>query len=183
MRPIPNQSDIAELSTLVGLFYPQPKVLGEFEEVTAADVREPYRHLLAHEQHMTVAMEQHHGCDVDVHVLEARMSGQLYTRRILLKRQSDGRVVQFGVVRMSFDNVPTEVRRQIESQSIPLGRILIEHNLLREIQLLALWRIKLGNELQRLFGCEPRQITYGRTAIIRLGGIPAVELLEIVAPE
>ena len=49
------------LDHLAGLFYADMAELGTFEEVLAEAVPEPYRTLLAHHEHMTVAVEQHHG--------------------------------------------------------------------------------------------------------------------------
>lgn len=167
---------------LVRLFYRRPEELGRFEEVTATAVAEPYRGLLAHPHHMTVAMEQYHGGTVDVRVLETKTAGNTYARRILLEQHSDGRVVQFGIMRLNFDYVSAEVRKEVESQSAPLGRILINHNLLSAIEVVALYRVTPGGDLCRLMGIGPRQTTYGRTAAIRSNGATAVELLEIVTP-
>ena len=172
----------SELSTLLGLFYRRPEELGRFERIAAESLPEPCRALLAHSRHMTVAMENYHRSPVDVRVLETNTSGHRYARRILLVRHSDGRVVQFGIMRLNFDNFSPEVRRDVESQSAPLGRILIQHNVLWQIELTALWKISPGTDLCRLFGIGPRQITYGRTAVIRCGQEPAIELLEIAAP-
>ncbi len=170
------------LGALVSLFYPDSHKLGEFSEVTAAEVPPVYRQLLAHENHMTVTVERFHNSPVDVRVLETSHSGQHYARKILLARQSDGRVVQFGIVRLNFAHVSPEVRSEIESQRIPVGRVLISHNVLREIHLVRLWRVAPGPDLCKLFDLTTSQITYGRTARIDLGGEPAVELLEIVTP-
>jgi len=166
----------------VGLFYQRAADLGVFEEVQVDKMPAGYRQLLAHQNHMTVTVEQFHGSPVDVRVLEARLTGQHYVRKILLARQSDGQVVQFGIVRLNLGCVSPEVRHKIESQSAPLGRIMIEHNILREIHLVKLWRITPGDDLRRLFGLASGQLTYGRTALIDFGGQPAVELLEIVTP-
>lgn len=171
-----------ELSLLVALFYENPAELGQFEQVTAAEMPKPYARLLAHHAHMTVTMEEFHGSPVDVRVLATRHDGSLYSRKILLSRQSDGRVVQFGIPRVNLDLLSDEVRAEIESQRTPLGRVLINHNVLREVELVALWRVTLGGDLARLFGCPVGEVVYGRTALIHLNGEPAVELLEIAAP-
>ncbi len=91
-------------------------------------------------------------------------------------------VVQFGIMRLDFSCVDPAVRREIESQRTPLGRILIEHNVLREVHLTRLYKVTPGEDLRRLFGMQPGEITFGRTALIHFDGEPAVELLEIVAP-
>jgi chorismate-pyruvate lyase len=171
-----------DLPTLVGLFYSQPLRLGRFAAQAAEELPPPYRRLLAHQNHMTVTVEQFHGCSVDVRVLETSLTGEHYSRKILLARQSDAQVVQFGIVRLDFQFVSQAVREAVESESTPLGRILIQHNVLREVHLSRLWRVEAGEDLAALMSIQPGTVTFGRTAIIDCNGEPAVELLEIVAP-
>src|SRR5687767_10844793 len=122
------------LPDLVGLFYERPGDLGTFEQTRPAGIPQPYRRLLAHNKHMTETVEQFHGSKVDVKVLATRRDNGFYSRKILLTRQSDGRVVQFGIPRLNMAYLDEEVRREIESEKKPLGRVLIEHNVLREVQ-------------------------------------------------
>jgi hypothetical protein len=171
------------LDHLVGLFYRDIAELGTFEEVLAESVPEPYRRLLAHHEHMTVAVERHHGCPVDVTVLSAQRSGDYYSRKIVLHRQSDKRPVLFGIPRLNLRLVDDDVRREILSENKPLGRVLIDHNVLREVQLASLYRVVPGPDLCQLFSLDVPLATYGRTAFIYCDGFPAVELLEIVSPE
>jgi len=171
-----------DLETLVRLFYPQLAELGQFDEVDSHDLERDFRMLLAHESHMTVTVERFHNCPVDVRVLETQLTGDHYARKILLARQSDGAVVQFGIMRLDFSTVSAAVRREVEGQGTPLGRILIQHNVLTKVHLSKLWKVTPGLELRRHFHMSPGQITYGRTAVIHCDGEPAVELLEIVSP-
>ena len=171
------------LDHLAGLFYSNLADLGSFDEVLAEAVPQPYRRLLAHHEHMTVTVEQHHGCPVDVEVLTAQQSGDYYFRKIILHRQSDRRVVLFGIPRLNLRLVDDSVKREILGQNKPLGRVLIEHNVLREVQLASLYSLTPGPELCRLMNLNAPQKTYGRTAFIYCDGYPAVELLEIVSPE
>jgi chorismate-pyruvate lyase len=171
------------LDHLTSLFYSELADLGTFEEILAEAVPEPYRKLLAHHDHMTVSVEQHHGCKVDVEVVAAQRSGDYYSRKIILHRQSDQQVVLFGIPRLNLRLVDDDVRREILSENKPLGRVLIDHNVLREVQLASLYRVTPGPELCRLFGLDQPLATYGRTAFIYCDGYPAVELLEIVSPE
>jgi chorismate-pyruvate lyase len=171
-----------DLDTLVRLFYRRPEDLGRFDEVESRDLARDYRMLLAHDSHMTVTVERFHNGPVDVRVLETKASGDHYARKILLTRQSDGAVVQFGIMRLDFSAVSPEVRREVESQQAPLGRILIEHNVLTKVHLSKLYQVTPGADLRRHFNLREGEITYGRTAVIHCDGEPAVELLEIVAP-
>lgn len=173
----------AELEELVSLFYTDHSQLGTFVERTAEQCTQPYRQLLAHEAHMTVTVEQRHGCEVDVEVLATQLTPSHYLRKIVLRRKSDRRVVQFGIVRLALSALQTIVRDEIMAQEIPLGRVLINHNVMRHVQLNSLWEVACGPELVDLFCVELGHVSYGRTAWIYCDGEPAVELLEIVAPE
>jgi len=170
------------LDALVRLFYTSHAELAEFREVESGRLPEPYGGLLDHEEHMTVTVEAFHKSPVDVQVVETKITETHYARKILLTRQSDGEVVQYGLVRLNFSFLPAAVRAEIESQKTPLGRVLIEHNVLREVMLLSLWEIQPAEELQQLLRLSSPQTCYGRTAFLYCNGIPAVELLEVVPP-
>jgi len=179
----PAQPLTPDLDTLVGLFFDRPERLGTFVEVTSDETPPVYRALLDHEHHMTVTVEVHHGCHVAVQVLELLKTPTHYARKILLVRETDQRVVQFGIMRIRLDCLSPEVRAAVESEQAPLGRILIEHDVLRAVRLSSLVRVSPGEELCRHFDMPATGVTYGRTAMIDVDGEPAIELLEIVAPE
>lgn len=173
----------SQLPGLVQLFYDDPSVCGHLDSVEGDAVPSPYRGLLVHEEHMTVAMEAHHESIVNVDVLETRQTDEQYARKILLRRESDAAVVQFGLLRVNLAILEGTVREEILSQKRPLGRILVRHNVMRSVRLSSLWRVVMGRELQAFFTPSGTNTTYGRTAIIELDGKKAVEVLEIVAPQ
>ncbi len=172
-----------ELDELIALFYADANELGQFTHCLSADCPAEYRAMLDHEEHMTVTVERRHASSVDVQVLDSRLTNSHYMRKIILRRQSDQRVVQYGIVRLALSALQPVVRDEIMAQKIPLGRVLINHDVLRQVQLNALWRVVCAHELAELFETQPGKITFGRTALIYCDGEPAVELLEIVAPE
>jgi hypothetical protein len=103
----------------------------------------------------------------------------------LLVRQDNGQVVQLGIMRINMAGLAEVVRQEIEARTTPLGRILIRHNVMRDVKLFKLWRISPGPELRRHLGIQSagtdeRQCIYGRSAGIVVEGRPSVELLEIV---
>jgi chorismate-pyruvate lyase len=171
-----------DLDTLLALF-PPASYIQSAEPVAALDVPQPYRRLLVHEHHMTVTVEAHHGSLVNVQVLEHRQDNGDYARKILLALQKSGKVVQFGLVRIRLEYTSPEVRAEILARKTPLGRILIQHNVLRRIEPTAFLRITPGAEMMSWFGITTPEATYGRLALIYCNGKPAIELLEIVAPE
>jgi chorismate-pyruvate lyase len=172
--------DIAELAEL---FFPRLEALGRFTRIGEEDMPPAYCSLLAHDDHMTVTIEAIHNSLVNVHVLEVKQEGDLYARKITLTRQSDGVVVLFGIMRMDLGQVRPEVRREIEQERTPLGRVLIRHHVLRHVELAGLYRVAPGAPLLKLLGIEDQAATtYARTARIHVANRPAVQLLEIVAP-
>lgn len=141
-----------------------------------------YRTLLDHNHHMTVTVESFHDCLVDVKVLEHRSDADIYQRKILLTRRTDQAVVMFGIVRLHTQYLAPEVRTEIQSRERPLGRVLIEHDVLRRVELGKLWQVTPNTELQRHFNLDSPKVTFGRSAIIHCDDQPAIELVEIVAP-
>lgn len=178
-----SQAAFPSLHELVHLFYDQVDDLADFEQAAHGTLPSPYGGLLDHNHHMTVTLESHHASPVDVHVLQVDLKGGTYCRKILLSRQSDDQVVMFGIVRLHTQYLNPIVREEIESQKIPLGRVLINHNVLRRVELGKLWRVSPNVELQRHFKLDSAKVTFGRTAIIHCDEEPAIELVEIVAPD
>ncbi|MFN8708605.1 MAG: hypothetical protein ACK526_08200 [Planctomyces sp.] len=175
---------IAELTELVNHF---PEADGEAlytaaEHVAREATPEPYHRLLVHEHHMTVTMEAYHDCSVDVEVVESRFENDLYLRKILLRNHATNDVVQFGLVRFNFDYVTAAVKAEILAEKTPLGRVLIQHNVFRHIDLGAIVRFTAAEGLCRYLPMTVGQQTYGRLATIFCNGNPAVDLLEISSP-
>ena len=171
-----------DIHNLFQLFPPAP-YLRDFDIISADQMPQPYHDLLVHEHHMTVTVEQHHGSLVDVKVLERRHDGDSYARKILLALKSDGRIVMFGLVRIWLNYCSPEVRTEIVAEKTPLGRILIEHNVLRRIEPTDYLKVTPAAEMMGWFGLPAPTPAYGRLALIHCDGQPAIELLEIVASE
>ena len=182
--------DIGDLYGLFGRRAPEAAV------VPRAAVPRPQRDLLDHEDHMTVTLEAHHGDVVEVDVLDRVAYVGRYARRILLRRATGlGRarssrsaaVVMFGIVLIDFRFTTEAARREVLSETIPLGHVLIRHSRLRRISTHCLLEIEPDREMRRHFGLGDRGQckglpVHGRLATIFCDGRPAVELLEVVPP-
>jgi hypothetical protein len=178
---LPLHTGRPNLAALFALFPPADD-LPAYEFIPGEEMPEPYRGLLVHEHHMTVTVEAYHGDLVDVRILARRHTGNSYARKILLALQKTGRVVQFGIVRIDLGLCSPPVREALVAGKTPVGRILIQHNVLRRIEPTAYLRIAGKEPQMHWFGLTEPQTLYGRLAIIHCDGRPAVELLEIVAP-
>jgi len=167
-------------SRLATLFYSDLADVGQFEPVTVDRLSTAARTLLAHTDHMTVAHESFHHSPVSVHALDEWRDEASYARASLLSRQSDGAVIQFGIMRIWLADLPEAAQEEIASKKAPLGRVLIDHNLLREVELITLWEIKPGSVLREHLQVNEKSPIYGRTAQILVDERPTVQLLEIV---
>jgi hypothetical protein len=179
------QSADAELFTpsasrLASLFYDELDKVGRFEPIAVDDLPPDPRTLLAHPEHMTVALESFHGCPVAVHVVAEWSDESSYARASVLSRQSDRRIVQFGMMRIWLGDLPEQAQQEIKSRQVPLGRVLIDHNVLREVELITLWEIKPGPVLNEHLKLKSDGPLYGRSAQILVDDRPTVQLLEIV---
>lgn len=171
-----------ELDALVKLFPNEQPLFERAEHVSSSTTPEPYKSLLAHNHHMTISMEEYHNTSVDVVVMDQRLDENVYSRKILLVKSGTDDVVQFGLVRFNFDYVTQAVKDEILAGQIPLGRVLINHNVLRHVDLGAVLRITAGPGLASAMHIEPGQVTYGRLATIFCNQQPAIDLLEVSAP-
>lgn len=171
-----------ELQALTNRFPSSESLFLRTEHIPSALTPEPYKTMLVHDHHMTVEMEKYHHCSVDVRVLASRLEGDDYSRKIVLVKHGTDTPVQFGLVRFHLNYVTTAVRDEIIAGHTPLGRILINHNVLRNIDLGAILEITAGPELAAELQMPVGAVTYGRMATIFCNRQPAVDLLEISAP-
>jgi len=105
---------------------------------------------------------------------------ELETRKIRVNALNPGMVETEGVHSGGF--VGSEIEKQLVGQT-PLGRILINHDVMRRIEPTGFLRMVPGPELMKHFGLSEPMPTYGRLAYIHCNEQPAIELLEVVAPE
>jgi chorismate-pyruvate lyase len=183
LSPFNSDADLYTRSVvrLTSLFFDGLDELGRFEPVTADELPDDYRALLAHHDHMTVTLEAYHRSLVDVRALAEWRDEASYARNSLLTRQRDGAILQFGIMRIWLADLPPAARDEITVQRLPLGRVLIAHDVLREVELISLWRIEPGPVVRKQMRLNDDRPIYGRSAQILLNERPTVQMLEIVA--
>ncbi len=169
------------LESLDALF-PDGRFRGVAAPVPADAVPQPYRGLLVHTQHMTVTVEAYFRDAVDVEVHEVAQSGRQYARKITLRLRRGQKVVQYGVVAVNLDALDPAVAAGIVAGKTPLGRVLIEHDVLREVQPVQFLRVELPADLAAVMGVPAGSVTYGRLGLISTDGRPAIRVAEILTP-
>jgi chorismate-pyruvate lyase len=170
-------------SRLATLFFSDLAELGQFDPYSLDNLPPQARTLLAHNEHMTVALESFHQSKVSVEALAEWRDEASYARCSLLSRQLDGAIVQFGMMRIWLADLPANAQEEITSKKSPLGRVLIDHNILREVELITLWKIDPGSVLRQHLQVNGKSPLFGRSAQILVDERPTVQLLEIVKLE
>ena len=189
---------LARAWRLIGMFCSPVELFGGLRPVGSEELPEPYRGLLDHRSHMTVAMERFCGGPVGLQVVAEQRPDSAdrrspedrprdrgwYAREILLA-DPQGRLVQHGIVQIDLNAVDATTAESILEGFQPLGRILIAADLLRDVHDVGLLEVVPGPRLRSLLRTEDDGLThatFGRVAQISLNGKPAVNLLEIAAP-
>ena len=143
----------------------------------------PEDQLLVHHAHMTEVLERHHGSPVEVHVMQEAREGDIYTRKIALTpRDQPGKIVELGVAKLDLRYLAPEVKQEILAKELPLGAVLIKHNVLRRVKPRWFMQFPANGPMARLFGhidTSDRPI-YGRIGTIYCDGEPAIEVVELV---
>lgn len=168
------------VARLAALFFDRLDELGRFAPVAVDELPPGPRLLLAHHDHMTVALESFHGSPVAVRPVAQWHDDASYARASVLIRESDSAILQFGLMRIWLADLPAAARREIVDDRQPLGRVLIRHDVLREVEVITLWRITPGPILCQHLQLADDSPLYGRSAQILVEERPTVQVLEIV---
>ncbi len=177
----------------------QPRVLQEllalfgdageaerFVEIPAGEVPPPYDRLLVHDAHMTVTLESYHGGPVHLRVHGVHRGADTYARKITLHAGGDaggtpaaGPPVLLGIMRFDFRHCSRATRDEILAGRTPLGRILIEHDILRTLRAGPYFRVTPGEAILGVRAALPPDC-HARAAQIECNGGQAVQVLEII---
>ncbi len=177
MPPLPT----ATLDDLYA-FFPSTTDKPTTELIPAEQLPPCYRALLDHRHHMTVTVEQFYGDSVKVQVLDSVHHESIYARKILLALSQSGMVVQFGIVQIDLKRLHPEVQAKILEGRTPLGRVLIQHNVLRTVEPTGFFRVTLSEPMASWLQSSVGSITFGRIGLITADGLPAIRVVEILAP-
>jgi hypothetical protein len=144
------------------------------------EIPHPTDALLVHHEHMTEVLEKRYGHLVELHVLDVRLDGDIYTRKIKLIPAGGDTVVEWGIVRLDLRFMSDAVRGEILAKRSPLGEILIRHDVHRRIKPRWFMRFPARGPMLTFFGDAGERPLYGRIGTIYCDEKPAIELLEIV---
>lgn len=143
---------------------------------------QPYRDLLVHEGDMTLRLQDHYQSDIHLKPLCVLREQDRLLRKVVLTLPN-GRLVEFGVIRIFLDVFDETVRPYVESCRYPLGGLLARFNVARRSELQGFFRLKSDNSLNRIIGLDTPLDLYGRlNRLVTAEGRTIAEVVEILPP-
>ncbi len=169
----------------LNLFYEQLGLsLPAIEQVSGAEVPEPYRRLLVHDDDMTPTLEAFYGERVDLKVLGRRVNDETLSREVLLTQNSNGRAVEFGAILIHLAHYPPDAREAIMAGGLPLGTILAKFRVAHLSCPQAFVRVQSDPTINEALGLpEGTHTLYGRRNIhATVDKRVLADILEILPP-
>lgn len=169
---------LAELTELVRPFWSDARFspLGA-AVLDATALPDEARHLLAHDEHMTLRLRAHYRAPIVLEVLREQRSADAYMREILLRQHPAGPPAEVGVVRIYPRWLPPAAMQEILAHARPLGDILLAYGVHTQVQPRWYFRFDAAARPSQLLQCS---VCHGRVGVILCNAEPAIELLEVV---
>ncbi len=159
------------------------------EVISADDVPEPCHGLLVHDRDMTSTLESFCGQQLRVEVLGKRVEDDRLWRRVLLVGVQDGRLVEFGAIRIELAALPEAARAEVLACETPLGAILHAHSVSFRSAPTAFFRVHGGPGLPSALRSFSRDAAntelclYGRRNTLSLtDGRVIADIVEVLPP-
>jgi chorismate-pyruvate lyase len=151
--------------------------------VARADLPEPYRTLLAHDNDMTPTLEAFHRCELHIEVWSRVEHDGFYFREVVLRLDTTQRPVEFGANKINLALFDPAVRRLILDEYLPLGHILKMRKVPHAGHPTAFLQVQADPQMKRAFGLRGDHVLYGRQNTIRdPQGRPLSQIVEILPP-
>jgi chorismate-pyruvate lyase len=173
-----------ELCPIVGFYEASLMTLPHVDRLTAEQIPEPYRQLLAHDRDMTSTLEEFHGARTHLRVLRHNRTGSVYQREVVLELDGSGRAVEFGAIAMRLDLFEAEMQQMILMARRPLGAILQQFQMPFSSRPKSFVTVESDRLMNEIFGLSGRHRLYGRCNALYDGQDRLMaDIVEILPPE
>src|SRR6266436_2729441 len=96
-QPLAGSIQVAPIVYPLDEFYSRAALpLPVIEPLTGAQVPEPYRTLLVHQNDMTPTLEEYHGEAIHLKIISSEVRGDYYFREVALQLDNNEKPVEFG---------------------------------------------------------------------------------------
>ena len=147
------------------------------------DMPLPYRRLLVHSQDMTPTLESFYRQPMCIAVLSREREQENYLREVVLKPGAEARPVEYGVIRICLDHLPSAARERVLEEARPLGNILQTEGVPHLSWPQAFFRVEADSHMMRVLRPRHPGTLYGRRNILLDGSRRLLaDVLEVLAP-
>ena len=165
------------MNFLADLRMPLPRV----GPIDGADMPEPYRGLLVHDNDMTSTLEAAYGQRIHLHVIKCRVRDDVLTRHVVLVLEDDRTAVELGAIKIYLEHFPDRARPPILEGHQPLGTIMRTLNIDHQSHPAAYFRITADSLMTKELFVEGRAPLYGRRNVMaNPAGATLAEIAEIL---
>jgi len=155
-----------------------------FESLKPEDLPEPYRHLLVHDADMTGRLTAFHGETLALKVIEKSSLRGVLVRRVVLYGIETNKEVEFGEIIIHLNRFEPDVRELIEEGKIPLGGILVTHQVEFISSPSYYLKIEADEMIAECLATTSGRQLYGRkNKLTNYEGEVLAEIVEILPPE
>jgi hypothetical protein len=187
-------------SKSAGLAAPPPKVLPvafplddfymraglplpAIEMVNGAEMPEPCRSLLVHNNDMTPTLAAYHASTIQLQVLSRQQRDDFYFREVVLLADGSEKAVEFGAIRINLALFSPAARQHILQERSPLGHLLGLHAVQHSSRPKAYFRLQADAFMVRALRLAQPAILYGRrNTLLDSVQRPLAEVVEILPP-
>ncbi len=157
------------------------KPLPPYSKLEGQEVPEPYRQLLVHKNDMTPTLEKFHGARIHIRVLGKTLNENDYYREVVLLLDESNKPVEFGAIKINLDRFPEPAREAILGETLPLGTILAEFNIVHTSRPKAFLRVASDPLINEALEMSGAHVLYGRrNTLFDHEGLPLAEIVEVL---
>lgn len=160
------------------------RAVPELTPLFGQHIPEPYKRLLVHTRNMTPTLEGYHDGTIYIEPLNVLTDEEETTREVLLRREGDGRRLEYGASRTFRRVLTPEALFLIDDGRLPLGTILRVCECEHAVRPSGFFKIRPTRFFVDLFEAADASCFYGRrTTLVAPDGRLIAEVCEILPPE
>ena len=159
------------------------RALPSITPLSANQIPQPYRELLAHENDMTPTLEAFHGERIHLECLHVIADEGEVTREVILRLDGSDKPVEYGASRIFLDQLNADARDLVAEGTLPIGTILSLCSCPHSARPGGFFRAAPVPSFDKAFGVACEVSLYGRrNTLVAPDGNPITEVCEIMPP-
>lgn len=163
--------------TIAGLELP------EIQSENGAEIPQPYRSLLVHNDDMTPTLKRFYQQTIHITVLRRHKENGFYFREVVLVLDDTFDRIEFGAIKIDLNCFQAEVTKEILRERLPLGHILAVHGVEHTSEPTAFLKIQSDDLISEALHLSRSQTLYGRrNTLWTPERKPLAEIVEILPP-